>query len=311
MQHPFTLRSAYAKALVAGLSLAGMSMAASAAEDSTASLSNTFQGHTAPIERRAQNFDVPGVIDKILVKEGDAVKAGQLIAQQDTAADEARLHGAEIEANSTLEIDAEEAQLAKDKVDLTRKTELFQKQAIDPTTLDEAKLAVTIDGFKVTHAKEAKQKAAYDVAESKARIHQKQMFARTDGVVSEIATHEGELADTQHPAITVVKNDVLYVEVDMPAEIVARLKAAGTKTPLKVQYSDEYRVLGDKAPWHDATVHFIKPEADPQSNFEHVQLEMPNPEMRSAGLQVTVKLPDNLMLAPGQAAAARVSSESR
>lgn len=302
MQHPFPLRSVYAKAVVAGLSLAGFSMAASAADDAP-SLGNTFQGHTAPIERRAQNFDVPGVIDKILVKEGDKVKAGQLIAQQDTAPDEARLKAAELVANSTLEIDAEKAQLDKDQADLKRKDELFKKGATDPTTHDEAVLAVKIDALKVQHAEEDKLKASYDVLETQAKIHQKQMFARTDGVVSEIATHEGELADTQHPAITIVKNDVLYVEVDIPANIVARLKASGMKTPLKVQYIDE----GDKGAWHDAKVHFIKPEADPQSNFEHVQLEMPNPEMRSAGLQVTVKLPDNL-LGPAQGETARVSS---
>lgn len=304
MQHPFTLRSAYAKALVAGLSLAGMSMAASAADDSAPSLNNTFQGHTAPIERRAQNFDVPGVIDKILVKEGDAVKAGQLIAQQNTAVDEAQLKAAQLVANSTLEVDAEKAQLAKDIVDRDRKIELFKKGALDPTTLDEAKLAVTIDELKVKHAEEDKQKATYDVAGDEAKIHQKQMFARTDGVVSEIATHEGELADTQHPAITIVKNDVVYVEVDLPANVVARLKASGMKTPLKVQYVDE----GEKGVWHDATVHFIKPEADAQSNFEHVQLEMANPELRSAGLQVSVKLPDNLIAPVAQGGTARVSS---
>jgi RND family efflux transporter MFP subunit len=303
MQYPFTLRSAYAKALLAGLSLAGLSMAASAADDSTASLNNTFQGHTAPIERRAQNFDVPGVIDKILVKEGEAVKAGQLIAQQNTSVDEAQLKAAQLIANSTLEVEAEEAQLKADAIDFERKKQLFAQHSISPSEYDDAEVKVTIDALKVKHAKENREKATYDVAATEAKIHQKQMFARTDGVISEIATHEGELADTQHPAITVVKNDVVYVEVDLPADVVSRLKASGMKTPLKVRYVDE----GEKGAWHDATVHFIKPEADPQSNFEHVQLEMPNPEMRSEGLQVTVKLPDNLM-APSQAASARVSA---
>jgi RND family efflux transporter MFP subunit len=294
----------YAKAVVAGLSLAGFSMAASAADDAP-SLGNTFQGHTAPIERRAQNFDVPGVIDKILVKEGDKVKAGDLIAQQDIALDEAQLKSAELVANSDLEVKAEEAQRQADQVDFDRDKLLFSKKppSISPAEYDAAQVKVVIDEYKVQHAKEDEQKAQYDVAAAKAKIHQKQMFARTDGVVSEIATHEGELADTQHPAITIVKNDVLYVEVDLPASIVARLKASGMKTPLKVQYIDE----GDKGAWHDAKVHFIKPEADPQSNFEHVQLEMPNPEMRSAGLQVTVKLPDNL-LGPAQGETARVST---
>src|SRR5690349_12544175 len=75
--------------------------------------SNVFPGHTAPKEKRAQNFDLPGVVDKLLVKEGDKVKAGDLLAQQDTSVDEAHLESLKVVAESELEIKAEEAQLAK------------------------------------------------------------------------------------------------------------------------------------------------------------------------------------------------------
>lgn len=302
MQALYLVRqSARAAALVAGIGLTGWVAAPAHAEDS-ASLVNQFPAHTAPVEKREQNFDIPGVVEKVLVKEGDAVKAGQLIAQEDTDADEAHLKSAELVANSDLEVQAEDAQLAKDQVDLQRKAELFKQNATDPSTYDEAKLAVTIDQFKAAHAREDKTKASYDVAEGKAKIHEKQMFARIDGVVSEIATHEGELASTQHPAITIVENDVLYVEVDLPADVVNRLKASGMKAPLQVRYVDE----GEKGVWREASVHFIKPEADAQSNFEHVQLKMPNPELRSAGLQVLVKLPENLVTPRSGGAAARV-----
>ena len=293
-------RWVWAKMTMAGIGIASCCAIGQAEEPSTSE--SQFAGHTEPIEKREQNFDVPGVVDKVLVKEGDEVKAGQLIAQQDTSADQAHLESVTMVANSDLEIKAEEAQLEKDKVDLTRKGELIKQQAIAPSEYEEAKLAVTIDQLKVDHAKEDKQKAQYDVAEQKAKIHQKQLFAAVDGVVSSIATHDGELADTQHPAITIVKNDVLYVEVDLPAEVVSRLKQAGPNTTLQVRYRDE----GEKAPWHDAAVHFIKPEADPQSNYEHVQLQMPNTDHRSAGLQVIVKLPANLV-SPGTGDASRVS----
>lgn len=302
--HRFELlrRRTLATGVLAALSVGGLSASVSHAEDSP-TITNQFPAHTAPVEKREQNFDVPGVIDKVLVKEGDTVKAGQLIAQQDTSADEAHLKSAELLAKSNLEIDAEQAQLDKDKIDRQRKEELFKTNSISPSEVDEAKLAVTIDQLKLDHAREDKEKASYDVLESKAKIKLKQMYARVDGVVSQIQTHEGELADTQHPAITIVKNDILYVEVDLPADVVRRLKASGMKAPLQVRYVDE----GDKGVWRDATVHFIKPEADAQSNFEHVQLQMPNPEMRSAGLQVMVKLPENLLGPVAGGASARAA----
>lgn len=292
-----------AAAVLAGFGLAAVGPSASFAEDSSP-IVNQFPAHTAPVEKRDQNFDIPGVVDKVFVKEGDTVKAGQLIAQQDTAADEAHLQSVQMIAQSELEVKAEEAQLEKDKVDLARKGDLIKQQAIAPSEYEEAKLAVTIDSLKIEHAKEDHQKAQYDVAEQSAKIHQKQLHARVDGVVSQVNTHEGELADTQHPTITIVKNDVLYVEVDLPADVVSRLKLIGNKSALQVRYVDE----GENANWHDARIHFIKPEADPQSNFEHVQLEMPNPELRSAGLQVMVKLPDNVVSPGTGGAAARVSS---
>ena len=297
-------RSARAGALVGGLGLAGW-LATPAHADDGASLVNQFPAHTAPVEKREQNFDIPGVVEKVLVKEGDPVNAGQLIAQEATEADEAHLKSAELVANSNLEVAAEEAQLEKDKIDLQRKGDLIKQSAIAPSEYDEAKLAVTIDQLKLDHAKEDKEKAAYDVAESKAKIKLKQMYSRVDGVVSQISTHEGELADTQHPAITIVENDVLYVEVDLPADVVNRLKASGMKAPLQVRYVDE----GEKGVWREASVHFIKPEADAQSNFEHVQLQMPNAELRSAGLQVMVKLPDNLVAPRAGGAAARVPGD--
>jgi RND family efflux transporter MFP subunit len=298
--HDLIRRSARAGVLLAGFGLAGWSATAGAVEGG-ASLINQFPAHTVPIEKREQNFDIPGVVDKVLVKEGDSVKAGQLIAQEATEADKAHLKSAELVANSNLEVAAEEAQLEKDKIDLQRKGDLIKQSAIAPSEYDEAKLAVTIDQLKLDHAKEDKEKAAYDVAESQAKIKLKEMYSRVNGVVSQISTHEGELADTQHPAITIVENDVLYVEVDLPADVVNRLKASNMKTPLQVRYVDE----GDKGVWREATVHFIKPEADAQSNFEHVQLQMANPELRSAGLQVMVKLPDNLLAPVAGGAAAR------
>lgn len=290
-----TRRLAWTKAVLAGLSLGACCAAAvpiPATTDDGSGIAKQYIGHTAPSEKRAQNFDLPGVVDQLLVKEGDAVKQGQLIAQQNTHADEAHLHALELLAKSELEVKAEEAQLAKDIVSRDRKEKLLAVHSIDPDQVEEARLAVVVDQLKIEHAREDKQKAAYDVAEQKARIEQKTMKAKIDGVISEISTHEGELAnsDTQHPTVVIVNNEPLYVEVDLPTEVVTKMQL---KQTLQVQYVDEVNTRN----WRTASIRFIKPEADPTSNYEHVQLEMPNSEHRSSGLQITVKLPDNLAAA--------------
>jgi multidrug efflux pump subunit AcrA (membrane-fusion protein) len=93
------------------------------------------------------------------------------------------------------------------------------------------------------------------------------------------------------------QNDPLYVEVDLPSELVKNLKA-DAKSMLQVQYVD------DRTSWLDAKIHFIKPEADPRSNTAHVQLELANPQGRMSGLQVVVRMPQGA--APIGAAAVNV-----
>ena len=293
-------RRSWLKLCAASLGIAGFCLVSAADEPASPA---EWPGYTAPSEKRILNFDIQGVIQSLNVKEGDAVTAGQLLAQQNTAPDEAHLKSLEIQATSkNLETQADEAEQRLDKVDLDRKTELKNKNAISPSDFDQAQLKVEVDRLKIENARSEEQHAKADVEEEKARIEQKKLFARIDGVISDIAVREGELAtnnngDSQKPGvITVVKNDPLYVEVDLPSDLVKNLKTDWKNKSLQVQYVD------DKTTWHDAKIHFIKPEADPRSNTEHVQLELPNPDGRSSGLQVTVRMPAGTP-APGGAAA--------
>jgi RND family efflux transporter MFP subunit len=291
-------------ASIAALALGGLCLGAGPGTppppptlDATA---NQFPAITMPSEKRQQNFDLPGVVWKMTVKEGDKVKKGDVLAEQNTEPDKAHLSSLEVQSKtSDLEMQAAVATLDKDQVDLKRKETLMTTKSISQGEVDEARLQVKIDGFKKEAAAEGKNKAEADIAEQKARIEQKMLRAKIDGVVSEINTREGELAnnDTQHPTVTVVKNDPLYVEVWLPAPLVTKLKADGLKTVLQVQYVDE-----QNGKWREAKIHFIRPQADAQSNMEYVQLEMPNPEGRSSGLQVMVRMPSGA--APAGAAAA-------
>jgi len=289
----------------ATLALSGLSLAAGPAtppppSPDASTLTNQFPAITMPSEKRAQNFDLPGVVWKMSVKEGDTVKAGAELASQNVEADEAHLNALKFQADSSkLEIDAAKAQQKKDAVDLTRKKNLLANKSISVGEVEEAELQVTIDGLKGQAAEISQKKAEADMAEESARIEQKKLRAKIDGVVSEINTREGELAnnDTQHPTVTIVKNEPLYVEVWLPAPLVTKLKADGLKTVLQVQYVDE-----QNGKWRDAKIHFVRPQADAQSNMEYVQLEMPNPENRSSGLNVVVRMPTGA--APAGAAAA-------
>jgi multidrug efflux pump subunit AcrA (membrane-fusion protein) len=58
---------------------------------------------TKPSEEVALDFSAPGLIVEVTVKEGDAVKKGQLLAKQDVSVEAANKAMYEIEANSAVE----------------------------------------------------------------------------------------------------------------------------------------------------------------------------------------------------------------
>ena len=99
---------------------------------------------TKPSKDTVLAFVQPGQIAEVLVKEGDPVKAGQVIMKQDDKAEFAQLAQLKAQAEDTTRIKAAEAQLDQKRVDL-KKTEFARKQgAATDLEVDHAKLDVTI-----------------------------------------------------------------------------------------------------------------------------------------------------------------------
>jgi len=61
-------------------------------------------GITKPSNERKLPFPTPGLVSDVAVKEGDAVKKGQILASQDSRQDEFTLKSDEREANSEEKI---------------------------------------------------------------------------------------------------------------------------------------------------------------------------------------------------------------
>jgi multidrug efflux system membrane fusion protein len=110
------------------------------------------------------------------------------------------------------------------------------------------------------------------------------LLAPTDGVVKELINDIGSNIDPTKPVITVVENNPLLVEVQVPA-----------LASLQVKKGETLRVSYDKTTWKDATISFLSPQADAGSGMRMIRLELPNPNGEPSGLQVFVELPDKLL----------------
>jgi len=238
-------------------------------------------GITNPSEQRGLNFNVPGAVARIFVKEGDIVKKGDLVAQQDDTVELAELKVKEAEAkSSSLQVDAAKADLAQKKVELVRQTEMYAKHVAGKSDVEKAQLDVTIGEIRVKLADEETNQKVDEANSVKARIAQKKLFTTIDGIVQKINVHDGELAtnDPKTPCIQIVLNQPLSVEVDMPVSNSAGLKA---KQKMDVRYLDESK-------WREAEISFLNPVANAAAGTQRIRLSLDNPENMRSGLQVEV-----------------------
>jgi len=180
---------------------------------------------TKPSEDVALDFSAPGLIAEVVVKEGDAVKKGQVLAKQDVSVEAANKAMYEIEANSAVEEEYARKDLELKKVKFQKTESLFKQKNATYLEVEEARLEVERADASVKLATQKRQVSAAQAATEQAKIDLKQIKAPFDGVVSKLDTHVGEVANSQadRAAIRVVKNNPLWVDAHLAAAVTARL----------------------------------------------------------------------------------------
>jgi RND family efflux transporter MFP subunit len=259
------------------------------------------RGVTKPTEEPKQAFSVPGIVDKVLVKEGDEVKEGQVMAELDMREEQAKMLEMQGDVvGAEFQIKAAIADHDAKQVAYQRKLDLYAEQLkanpkFTNSELDEARVAVEIAVIAKDFRAQEKTQKQQELKSLAVKMDMKRLTSRVTGVVSSIDLHPGEAADLSKPAITVIKHDKLFVEVDVPVTKTRKLKKDDA---LKVCYTDDYNEQADKVSWMDAKVVFLSPYADASSGTRKVRLEMNNkPEgspapVREAGLTVYVRVSD-------------------
>ena len=206
-------------------------------------------GYTEPYRIITVSSGDSGVIAEVLVKEGDAVKQGQVLARLDTAV-----------LSAELDVAKAEAKLAATRQQ--RVTELAQSTRVTPEEMEKVRTEVQI--------REAQ------VRRIDAMIEARTMRSPVDGVITEIKRDPSESVSAANPhVLTVVQIDRLAVNLFLPPERVEQL-AAGGKAELLL-LDPERRI--------PANVEFVSPLTDAASGTVRVKFNIENPEgkIRSGG----------------------------
>lgn len=266
----------------------------------------TLMVFTAPSERVDRHFFTGGIIRNVPVKEGQVVKKGEILMEQDDEIEQAELERLTEEATKEYRIQYYQAAVNVAKKKLERMETAIAKAiatggvtAFADAELEQARAELDQAQRQIEVSTLDHQGDINKARQQKLKVDRMRIKADWDGVVEKIGTRTGELAtpDKDKPSITLVKNDPCYV-------VINKLTTAQVS---KIKQGDEFEVkYPDEDQWRQAKVSFIAPVADVGANTQMIRLELPNPENRSTGLPIQLKLPGKLTTtAVGNAASAR------
>jgi len=236
---------------------------------------------TRPSADITLSFVQPGRIAQVPFKEGDMVKAGEVLVRQDDAAEQVQLAQLKAQSEDVTQMRASEASLAQKKVDLEKLQKAAASNAATFLEVEHAKLDVTIAQLSFELAKFEHEQAGRKYEEYRIRVDNMQLKSPVDGWIEKVDVEVGESANALADVIRVVQTDPLWIDAPVPLAEGINLKTGRTA---RVQFTDS----GKATSAAEGRVIFVAAVADAASGTLRVRIEVPNPMGRPAGEHVLV-----------------------
>ena len=223
--HAPPVRAAY------GSQFAGQPVNAVASPEQTAArqFRDASPGHIPGIARPAARVvlsaPLDGVLMTVLVKEGQLVQQGEILAVMDNRIGKAAVAAAQAAAARTAELDHARHELSLAEKILNRQTALVAGQAITQHQADEANTRVEKAKAEVARAQEARTQARFTLELEQARLEAHNIRAPFSGEVLQIHEFAGATLTDQSQLITLVSMSSLEVELHLPVSLFGTLKA--------------------------------------------------------------------------------------
>jgi RND family efflux transporter MFP subunit len=248
--------------------------------------SQLVRGTTAPQERRKFKFDVRGIVEKSFVKKGDRVAKGQPLIKLNDGEERGNYEAQKANADVALLVAEAEQQAIVSQLDY----DLTMKRDATSVEVAQAKAKMEIDKIKVEQARRQGIINQGQADAAKARLEKMSILSTIDGIVVDVYAKDGEGVDEQKDIVEVINRDVLYIDVRLADLQTVRGLKVGQELRVKFPTDSDFR---------KAKIRHIAPEADAKAGTLPFQLEMPNPDQREPGEDISVEIP----AVPGVAAA--------
>jgi RND family efflux transporter MFP subunit len=251
-------------------------------EASALDRSQRVRAITTPSSDITLSFVQPGRIAKVHFTEGQWVKAGQMLVQQDDSVEKIQLAQLRAASEDVTQVQASDASLAQKKVDLEKIQKAAAQKAATELEMQHAKLSVTIAALSLKLARFEHEQAGRKYDEVKAQVEKMSLFSPIDGRIEKIHVETGESINALTDVVRVVKIDPLWIDVPVPLDKATDLsisKKAIVIFPSPNRVSVEGSII------------FISAVADAASGTLRVRIEVPNKSNRPAGEHVGIMFP--------------------
>lgn len=223
------------------------------------------------------NSVIPGRVDRIACTEGQTVPTGRPLVMLDSRGQEAAVAVARIEAEDLSGEAVAAAKLELARIELAAQKRLLGEDSatrrdVDRAIADEKEALAQVDAAKAhTAGAQAKLKA------EQVRLDQHAINAPFTGIVAKIQAQPGQVVGPETPVVRLVCLDPLRVEIHVPTAWAAGLKP-GQTCKLKTDPAKDETL--------NATLIALDPVAEVATGTRRALLEIPNPDLKPAGMMV-------------------------
>jgi RND family efflux transporter MFP subunit len=238
---------------------------------------------TRPSADRTLSFVQPGRVLEVLFKDGDQVKAGEVLVVLDDRAEQMQLAQLQAQSLDRTQIMASEVSLAQKRVDLQKLEKAASYRAATELEVEHARLAVRVAELSKALAEFEHEQNGRKYDEAAIRMDNMRLKTPISGTVEQISIEAGESVSSNfEEVVRVVQTDPLWIDANLSIIRAAALKLGDT---VRVAFP-----VPD-AGMREGTVIYIATVADAGSSTLKLRVEVPNKTRRPAGEHVQVFCP--------------------
>lgn len=235
---------------------------------------------TKPSADISLSFVRHGKVDEIMVRKGDHVVAGDLLASLEGQVEKVQYQLLTAKANDTTVIKIARAELLQKEKDLQKMMEAQRNGAVTDWEVDHARL--TAETALLEHKLAEFEHAQDQLKQKEFKTALNNLYIRSPikGIVEEVKTEVGESVQALAPVFRIVNIEELLIDIAVP---VSKAKLLALNGIADIKYADDSSVQG--------RIDNIASVADSAANTLRISVIAPNPDNRPAGERVIVSFP--------------------